>query len=108
VRAFYWAVTLAAAVFLMLFAVSNRASVSLALWPLPFAIELPAYLLVSAALLAGFVVGAIVAWIGGYRLRRELWRRNRRIAALERQLAATQSRLENDDKSTRSALPARS
>jgi hypothetical protein len=82
-------------------------TVPLALWPLPFEIDLPAYLLVSAALLAGFAVGAIVAWIGGYRLRRELGRRNRRIAALERQLAATQSRLENDDKSTKSALSAR-
>jgi uncharacterized integral membrane protein len=108
VRALYWALTLVAAAFLMLFAVSNRATVPLALWPLPVEIDLPAYLLVSATLLAGFVIGAIVAWIGGYHLRRELWRRSRRIAALERQLAATQSRLENNDESTRSALPARS
>ena len=107
-RALYWAVTLAAAIFLMLFAVSNRASVPLALWPLPFAVDLPAYLLVSAALLVGFIVGTIIAWIGGHRVRRELRRRRRRIAALERQLAATQSRFENSEQSERSALPARS
>ena len=107
-RALYWAVTFAVAIFVMLFAVSNRATVPLALWPLPFEIDLPAYLLVLAALLVGFVIGAVGAWIGGYRVRRELWKRRRHIAALERQLAATQSRLESSDGNTRSALPARS
>jgi len=93
VRTLYWVVTLVVAVLLMLFAVSNREIVSLAFWPLPAEVDLPVYLLVLAALFAGFVVGAIAVWIGGHRHRRELWRRRRRIAALERELAATQSQL---------------
>ena len=103
-RALYWGGILVAAVVLMLFAVFNRASVPLTLWPLPFEIVLPAYLLVSTTLIAGFVVGALVAWIGGFRLRRELWRRGRRVAALERQLAAAQSGLQNSERTAKSAL----
>jgi uncharacterized integral membrane protein len=99
--------TLAGALFLMLFAVSNRVIVPLALWPLPFEIGLPAYLLVSAALLLGFLIGAIAAWVHGLRNRRELWRRGRRIAGLERQLAAARSQREDDENGTRSSLPAR-
>jgi len=106
VRTLYWAVVLAVAVLLMLFAVSNREIVPLALWPLPAEVDLPVYLLVLAALFAGFVVGAIAAWIGGHRLRRELWRRRRRIAALERELAATQSQLGNQADEARSVQSA--
>jgi uncharacterized integral membrane protein len=106
VRVLYWAMILAAAVFLMLFAVSNRAIVPLALWPLPSWIELPVYLLVIAALIVGFVCGMAAAWIGGHRVRREGRGRRRRIAALERELAAARSRPENRAEGARPALPA--
>jgi lipopolysaccharide assembly protein A len=87
-------VILVGAVFLVLFAVSNRATVSLALWPLPFLVDLPIYLLFFLSLLIGALIGVSAAWISGRR-RRELQRRRRRIEALERELAATQARLEN-------------
>jgi lipopolysaccharide assembly protein A len=94
-RAVSWGVTLLVAVVAIPFAVSNRQLVSLGLWPLPFLVDLPLYLLVLLMLLAGFVVGVSAAWIAGRRLRRELRRRRRRVQALERELAATQSRLED-------------
>jgi uncharacterized integral membrane protein len=90
-KAVYWAATLAAAVLLIPFAVSNRAPVSLGFWPLPFLVALPLYLLVLSLLLVGFVIGAGAAWLAGRRTRHELRRRRRRVEALERELVAARS-----------------
>jgi uncharacterized integral membrane protein len=83
-----WLVVALVAVVLILFAVSNRETVSLALWPLPALVDLPLYLVILATLLVGFVAGELVAWIGGRHWRREAKRGRDRIAALERDLAA--------------------
>ena len=103
---FWIAVALVAAV-LALFAASNREAVALGVWPLPFAIELPLYLAVLLALLIGFIAGALGAWIAGRRGRREGRRRGRRIAALERELAATQAQLPGPSDKTPARLAAR-
>ncbi|HXO91435.1 MAG TPA: lipopolysaccharide assembly protein LapA domain-containing protein [Stellaceae bacterium] len=92
-RAVYFAVIVVASSLLIAFAVSNRTTVSLGLWPLPFLIDLPLYLLVLLLLLAGFVAGAATAWIAGRRVRRELRRRRRRVVALEGELKAARSEL---------------
>jgi len=92
-RAVYWAVTLAVAAVLSLFAASNREAVSLGLWPLPFLVEVPLYLVAFGAAIVGFLTGALAAWIAGAHRRRELRRCRRRSEALARELAATQSQL---------------
>jgi putative membrane protein len=89
----FWILVALVAAVLALFAISNRAGVSLGLWPLPVVLELPLYLAILAALLIGFISGVLAAWIAGRRRRRENRRRGRRIAALERELAATQAQL---------------
>ena len=94
-KAVYWAATLIAAVLLIPFALSNREPVSLGLWPLPFLVYLPLYLLVLLLLLAGFVIGVAATWIAGRRIRRELRRRRRRVEMLERELATARSQLED-------------
>jgi hypothetical protein len=73
---------------LILFAVSNRQTALIELWPLPVRAELPLYLLVLGTLVVGFVVGQLVTWIAGWRWRREARRSRERIAMLERELAA--------------------
>jgi putative membrane protein len=95
VRVFRRSVAFLGAIVLILFAVSNRETISLALWPLPFLVDLPLYLLFFLSLLVGFLIGGCAAWIAGGRDRSELRRRRRRIEALERELAVTQSQLEN-------------
>ncbi len=105
-RIFYQAVILIGAIFLILFAVSNRETVSLALWPLPFLIDLPLYLLFFLSLLIGILIGVSAAWIAGHRDRSELRHRRRRIEALERELAATQSRLKDQPQTQVPGLPA--
>ncbi|MGC2411489.1 MAG: lipopolysaccharide assembly protein LapA domain-containing protein [Stellaceae bacterium] len=92
-KLFYGIVVALVATVLALFAASNRANVTLALWPLPFVLELPLYLATLAGLLIGFIVGVLAAWIAGRQRRREARRRANRIAALERELAATQAQL---------------
>ncbi len=92
-RLLFWILVALAAAALGLFAASNREAVSLTLWPLAFALDLPLYLALLATLLAGFVIGALTAWIAGGRWRREARQRRRRIRALEHELAATQRQL---------------
>jgi uncharacterized integral membrane protein len=103
--AVFWLVTLIAAVLLVPFAVTNRATVSLGVWPLPFLLETPVYLLVLVTLFAGFFIGAACVWIAGHRLRRELGRRRRRVKALEHELAATQARLADQTERWNLQLP---
>ena len=88
-RFLWWIVFTLAAVVLVLFAVSNRQTVSLGFWLLPGAgVQMPLYLLVLGTLIVGFVIGELVAWTGGWRWRREARRSRDRIAALERELEA--------------------
>jgi uncharacterized integral membrane protein len=82
----WWIVLALAAIVLILFAVSNRETVSLGLWPLPALVELPLYLVVLGMLILGFLAGELVAWIGAWHWRREARRSRDRIAALEREL----------------------
>jgi lipopolysaccharide assembly protein A len=103
-KAVYWAVTLVAAVFLISFAVSNREPVSLGFWPLPFLVDLPLYLLVLLLLLGGFVIGAATTWIAGRHVRRQLRRRRRRADALERELVAARSQLEDQAEKGKSGV----
>ena len=105
-NAVYWLATLLAAVLLIPFALSNREHVSLGLWPLPFLVDLPLYFLVLLLLLAGFIIGAIATWIAGRHIRRELRRRRRRVEALERELVAAQSQLEDQAGTARSGVSA--
>jgi lipopolysaccharide assembly protein A len=87
----FWCVVVVIAAVLASFAASNRETVSLALWPLPFAADLPLYLAMLGALGMGLLLGAFAMWIGTAGRRREARRRNRRIAALERELTAAKA-----------------
>jgi uncharacterized integral membrane protein len=84
----WWIVLALVAVLLILFAVSNRETVSVGLWPLPAVLELPLYLVVLGTLVVGFFFGQLVGWIGGWRWRREARRSRERVAMLERELEA--------------------
>jgi uncharacterized integral membrane protein len=105
-KAVYWTVILVVAAVLSLFAASNREPVSLGLWPLPYLVGAPLYLVFFGAALAGFLTGALAVWIAGGRRRRELRRCRRRSEALARELAATQSQLPSAAPAPRAALPA--
>jgi uncharacterized integral membrane protein len=90
-------VTLPLTVVLVDFAISNGQAVTIALWPLPIEQETRLFVVVLLAMLAGFLVGELVAWIGGRRWRRDAREKSRRIDALERELAATQALLKSQN-----------
>ena len=54
-----WIVIGAIGLVVAIFAVSNREVVELVLWPTPFVVNLPLYLL----LLGPFVIGVVVGWV---------------------------------------------
>jgi uncharacterized integral membrane protein len=81
-----WLILALVALVLILFAASNRESVSIALWPFPDAVELPLYLVLLGVLVFGFIAGELVGWIRSWRWKREARRGRERIALLERQL----------------------
>lgn len=105
-RFLYRAVLLAVAALVILFAVSNRETVSVRLWPLPFLADIALYLLCFLSLLIGLVLGVWAGWAGGRRGRRELRDHRLRIEALERELAATQAKLEAAPPAPRGPIPA--
>ena len=54
------------------FAASNRQTVSVGLFPLPFEVDVPLYLLPLLGILFGFLWGAAVMWLSGSNLRRQV------------------------------------
>ena len=46
----------------LVFAVANRAAVTLSLWPFDAVMDVPLYLLVLGALLAGILLGGLATW----------------------------------------------
>ena len=104
-KTLYRAGFLVIAVVLILFVVSNRETVSVGLWPLPFLADVPLYLLCFLSLAIGALIGVAIAWMAGHRTRRELRARRRRIDALERELMATQSQFEDHSARAKTQLP---
>ena len=88
----FWVVVAFVVIVLVLFTVSNRATVTVGLWPLPQSLELPLYLALLAALLLGFIAGGVCVWFAGRSRRRVARERARRVVALERELAAAGGR----------------
>jgi uncharacterized integral membrane protein len=105
VKIIYRAALFLLVIFLILFAISNRGTVTVGFWPLSYLAEAPLYLLVFLSALIGALGGAAAAWIAGRRDRRELRSRRRRIEALERELSATQSHLAAYPDTSRTLLP---
>jgi uncharacterized integral membrane protein len=105
VRVVYWVGVIAVAALASLFAASNRETVSLGLWPLPYIAQAPLYLVVLVALFFGFATGAVAVWIKGCRRRRQLRDCRRHSEALAQELAATQSQLAREGQTARTALP---
>ena len=104
-RILYRAGFLVIAIFLILFAVSNRDTVSVAFWPLPFLVDMPLYLLCVLSLVIGTLIGVATGWMAGHGKRRELRSRRRRIEALERELTATQSQIRKHSEPPETQLP---
>ncbi len=90
-RRLSWLLTLPLAVVVVVFAIHNRAPVSIDLWPAYRPVSVPLYLVVLGAVVLGFLAGALVQWVAGGKRRQQARRSNRRLTELEREAAATGS-----------------
>lgn len=86
-----WIVTVPVAIAIVLFAVVNRAEVTLSLWPLPWEIQAPLFLFTLGAIVFGFFVGALVTWISGGRTRQRLRSAQRELAEAQGAMKQAQS-----------------
>jgi uncharacterized integral membrane protein len=77
-------ITLPVTLLVLVFALSNRGAIGLTFWPFAFTIDLPIYLVVLGSLLVGLLLGGLIAWLAGRRVRRQarrLQQETRRQAA---------------------------
>ena len=77
-----WIVVLPVLVLAAFFAIANRESVTISLWPVLDEIRLPLFLAMALALYLGFVLGALVAWWSGRKTRRRAHEAEKRANAL--------------------------
>ena len=83
-----WVLAAPLLLLLVLFAVSNRAPVTLGLWPTGLAVEAPLALIVLVAAALGFLAGALLLWVGALGHRRRARRAEARLRKLEDAQAA--------------------
>jgi len=91
VRIFSWIVAAPIVILVLWFAVSNLGPITLRLWPLPVDLTIPIAVLTLIQLFIGFLLGAIVTWIGDRHRRRQNRLLNRRNAELEQSLATARA-----------------
>ncbi len=87
-RTFRWILIGLVALALIIFAIDNRQTVTVSLWPLPIEASMGLYLVVLLTLLFGFLLGELIAWMNGHHWRRQTRLKTKRIEELERELAA--------------------
>lgn len=85
-------VTIPLALIVVVFAVANRAPIAVSLWPLPWGVELPGYLIVLGSVLVGFLAGGLIAWLSGGKHRRKARRLAAETERLRAELAETKRR----------------
>jgi uncharacterized integral membrane protein len=83
-------VTAPITVLVVLFAVSNLDQVTLRLRPFPFDMTIRIWALTLIELFVGFILGAIVTWIGDRKRRRDA---RRRIGELDQALSAARQQV---------------
>jgi hypothetical protein len=77
----------------VLFALANRGALTLSFWPSQYAVTLPAFAIVFAAVLAGVAVGGFAAWLAFGRKRALLRERAREVRRLEGEIEDLKRRL---------------
>lgn len=76
---------------LLLFAIVNREFIDISLFPLPYALSLPKFLLAIICFGAGLLVGGIVAGMKHGRAKRTYKQEHKRVAALENEVKSLHS-----------------
>lgn len=81
-----WIITIPLAAVAISFAVSNRETVEVALWPFPATAQISVFIAVLLPALIGFLLGGIVVWLSGGPTRRRARHQSHELDALSREL----------------------
>lgn len=98
-----WIIAFPFAVIVISFAVSNPEPVALRVWPVPYMLEAPVFLVVLASVGFGIVWGGLTAWAGGMRVRSRMRRAEVQAEAARRDVRRLQSVIEESSKSSADA-----
>lgn len=71
----------------LVFAIANREKVAISLWPLPWDVTLPLFMVILGVLMVGLVVGGLMVWLGGHHHRATARQQTRSNERLRRQVA---------------------
>lgn len=88
------------------FAVSNRDIVPVSLWPLPFEWPMPVAMVGFLALLVGFILGGIAAWIGAGTSRSRARAAERKTREQAREISKLEEVAHKQDASENASIPA--
>ncbi len=91
-RFLFWLVVLPLAVAMAVFAVNNRATAFVDFQPLPYALEMPLYLLLIGAVFFGLMIGGIATWFGQHHWRARARDLHRRVKHLEGEIEGFRTR----------------
>lgn len=92
-RFFYWLVAIPLTLIAVSFAVSNREAVTLEIWPVPYVLDMPLYLVGLGGLLLGFLSGGFISWISAGRTRSRARQAERRVKEQDRELRDLRAQL---------------
>jgi len=77
VKRLRWLITLPLAIVLIVFAVNNRHTGEVNLWPLDFVVRWPAFVFIYLGVFVGFLAGAFIAWASAAERHRRARQRQR-------------------------------
>ncbi|MBL12740.1 MAG: hypothetical protein CMM51_04105 [Rhodospirillaceae bacterium] len=81
-----WMTMVVVAVFLVLFTISNRPEIIVELWPLPYTLNLPLYLLLLVSAFLGFIAGVIITFFSSGTMRKNFRKAEKKAGNLEKEL----------------------
>lgn len=103
-RLLHWFIAVPLIVLAVLFALSNRGMVELTLWPFPYVLGVPAFLLTMLAFLVGFLGGGVVVWAAAADTRRRARQAERAVVVQQRELEELRVKAERPGEAGQGAL----
>ena len=101
-----WLITLPLAVVLVVFAVNNRNTVEVDLWPLGLVVDWPMFVYVFLGAGIGLLMGGLFAWISGGAGRKLARERRARLRELEHKIEIMQARMDSENEQRPARPPA--
>ena len=105
-RLISWLIMLPLALVVVVFTIANRSVVSLDLWPMPVAVDIPVFALGLVGCVVGFLAGAVIAWFSGGRRRAVNRKLVRQLEAAQREETKLRDRISKLEQEQSSLVPA--